>query len=59
MNTSSDDEIARDAGNTVNKIPGAIGERLCEIKEKGMSDRRVKVFESELKGTCNHKFSQV
>ena len=59
MNTSSDDEIARDSGNTANKIPGAVGERLTEIQEKGMSERRVKVFESELKGTYNHKISQI
>ena len=58
MSNFSDDEIARDGDNTTNKIPGALGERMKEINETGMSERRVKVFESELKGTYNHKFCQ-
>ena len=56
MNNSSDDEIARDNDNNTNKIPGALGERMLELQEKGMTERRVKKFESELKGTRNHKF---
>ena len=57
MDHSSDDEIARDTDNVQNKIPGRLGDQLNEIKEAGMNSRRVKMFESELKGTMNHKFS--
>ena len=46
---SSDDENARDQENTHNKIPGAVGERLDEVKN-GMNPRRLKAFEAELKG---------
>ena len=50
MNNSSDDEIARDNDNQLNKIAGAVGDRVEEIQTVGMNERRVKVFESELKG---------
>ena len=56
MNNSSDDEIARDVDNVQNKIPGKVNLQLSEIQNTGMTSKRLKMFESELKGNRNHNF---
>ena len=50
MNNSSDDEIARDTDNVQNKIPGKVNLQLSEVQNTGMNNKRLKMFESELKG---------
>lgn len=54
---SSDDENARDQENVQNKIAGTVGDKVEEVRQ-GMSSRRLKAFEAELKGTYNHNFFQ-
>ena len=55
MDNSSDDEIARDVDNVQNKIPGKVNLQLSEIQNTGLNGKRLKMFESELKGNRNHK----
>ena len=51
MINSSDDEIARDTENVQNKVAGKVSLQVSEIQDTGFNNKRLKMFESELKGT--------
>ena len=56
MINSSDDEIARDTENVQNKVAGKVSLQVSEVQNTGFNNKRLKMFESELKGNGTINF---
>ena len=51
MSASSDDEVAANAGNQLNKVPGKVETELKRFQETGLERRGLGLFEAQLKGS--------
>ena len=56
MNFNSDDEIANDEENDLNRVDGVVERQITTLKTNGFSSRELNDFERSLKGTNNHNF---
>ena len=54
MNFNSDEEIANDEENDLNRVDGVVERQITTLKTTGFSSRELNDFERDLKGTNNH-----